>query len=63
VVASEDGRINVWDVETQEPIDEWAGNTGRILSPDDQLTAIGDDDGKIVIREMKARERRDQTFG
>ncbi|KIJ08205.1 hypothetical protein PAXINDRAFT_47059, partial [Paxillus involutus ATCC 200175] len=50
-------RINVWDVETHEPVEEWAGNTGLIwciaLSPDDQLIANGGDDGKVVIREMK----------
>jgi WD40 repeat protein len=38
-------------------IEEWASHTGRIwciaLSPDDQLAASGDVDGKIVIREMK----------
>jgi WD40 repeat protein len=50
-------RIRVWDVETHEPVEEWAGNTGLIwciaLSPDDQLAANGGDDGKVVIREMK----------
>jgi WD40 repeat protein len=49
--------IRVWDVETHEAIEEWGTHMGSIwciaMSPDDQLAASGDANGKIVIREMK----------
>ncbi|KIJ13739.1 hypothetical protein PAXINDRAFT_49894, partial [Paxillus involutus ATCC 200175] len=49
--------LRVWDVETHQPVAEWGGHEGDILcivvSPDDQLVASGDREGRIVIREMK----------
>jgi WD40 repeat protein len=49
--------LRVWDAETHQPIAEWGGHEGGILcivvSPDDQLVASGDRQGRIVIREMK----------
>ncbi|KAF8836597.1 WD40 repeat-like protein [Paxillus ammoniavirescens] len=54
---SEDKKIKVWDVETHELLAEWGNHTGGILSislsPDDRLAAIGDTNGKIVIRETR----------
>jgi WD40 repeat protein len=54
---SSDKVLRVWDVETQQSIAEWVGHDGSILciamSPDDQLVASGDREGRIVIREMK----------
>ncbi|KIK79069.1 hypothetical protein PAXRUDRAFT_834290 [Paxillus rubicundulus Ve08.2h10] len=53
----EDKRIRVWDVETHGLVEEWASQTSSIwcidMSPDDQLTASGGNDGEIVVREMK----------
>ncbi|KIJ05963.1 hypothetical protein PAXINDRAFT_103567 [Paxillus involutus ATCC 200175] len=52
-----DNVLRVWDVETQQSIAEWGGHEGGILcivvSPDDQLVASGDRQGRIIIRETK----------
>ncbi|KIJ08057.1 hypothetical protein PAXINDRAFT_43158, partial [Paxillus involutus ATCC 200175] len=52
-----DNVLRVWDVETQQSIAEWDGHEGTILcivvSPDDQLVASGDRQGRIIIRETK----------
>ncbi|KAF8837898.1 WD40 repeat-like protein [Paxillus ammoniavirescens] len=52
-----DNLLRVWDVETQQPIAEWGGHEDTVhcivVSPDDQLIASGDGEGRIVIREMK----------
>ncbi|KIJ14399.1 hypothetical protein PAXINDRAFT_169788, partial [Paxillus involutus ATCC 200175] len=52
-----DTRITIWDVETHERIEEWAGHTGDIrciaLSSDDRLAASGGVGGEIAIREVK----------
>ncbi|KAF9219596.1 WD40 repeat-like protein [Gyrodon lividus] len=53
----EDKKIRVWDVETHEFMEEWGAHTGNIwciaMALDDLLTASGDNNGKIVIREVK----------
>ncbi|KIJ11903.1 hypothetical protein PAXINDRAFT_171528, partial [Paxillus involutus ATCC 200175] len=53
----DDKRVRLWDVETHHAIGESEGHTGGIwaisLSPDDQLAAIGDTKGKLIITEMK----------
>ncbi|KAF8840638.1 WD40 repeat-like protein [Paxillus ammoniavirescens] len=55
--SASDEVLRVWDAETHQPIAEWGGHEGGILcivvSPDDQLVASGDRNGRIVIREMK----------
>ncbi|KAF8838580.1 WD40 repeat-like protein [Paxillus ammoniavirescens] len=49
--------LRAWDVETHQLTAEWGGHGAAIrsiaLSPDDQLVASGDSEGRIVIREMK----------
>ncbi|KIJ13699.1 hypothetical protein PAXINDRAFT_48180, partial [Paxillus involutus ATCC 200175] len=57
VTCSDDNTARVWDAETHQPIAEWGGHEAAIcciaMSPDDQLVASGDIEGRIVIREMK----------
>ncbi|KAF8836230.1 WD40 repeat-like protein [Paxillus ammoniavirescens] len=51
-----DELLRVWDAETHQPIAEWAHKADIICiasSPDDQLVASGDVEGRVVIREMK----------
>ncbi|KIJ05819.1 hypothetical protein PAXINDRAFT_49314, partial [Paxillus involutus ATCC 200175] len=49
--------IKVWDTETHELIEEWGSHSSWIycivMSPDDQLAASCEMNGKIVIREMR----------
>ncbi|KAF8834661.1 WD40 repeat-like protein [Paxillus ammoniavirescens] len=47
--------LKIWDVETYQLIEEWGGQAHIlciVLSPDDQLIAIGDGAGRIIVREM-----------
>ncbi|KAF9233410.1 hypothetical protein BU15DRAFT_80162 [Melanogaster broomeanus] len=52
-----DERIRVWDVETQECIEEWEGDPGSInciaISPDGQFVGSSVPEGNILVREMK----------
>ncbi|KIK91708.1 hypothetical protein PAXRUDRAFT_13641 [Paxillus rubicundulus Ve08.2h10] len=52
--------LRVWDVETHQLIADWGGHEGAIwsiaMSPNDQLFASGDSEGRIVIREMNLKE-------
>ncbi|KIK76551.1 hypothetical protein PAXRUDRAFT_18120 [Paxillus rubicundulus Ve08.2h10] len=58
----DDQVLRVWDVETHQPIADWGGHGAGIfsidMSPDDQLVASGDFEGRIVIREMDLNDGR-----
>ncbi|KAF8833850.1 WD40 repeat-like protein [Paxillus ammoniavirescens] len=54
----EDKRIRVWDIDSQQPIEELGSHTSAdicclSLSPDGRLAASGESGGNLVIREMK----------
>ncbi|KIJ13691.1 hypothetical protein PAXINDRAFT_47630, partial [Paxillus involutus ATCC 200175] len=58
--SSRDELLRVWDAETHQPIAEWAQKADIVFiasSPDDQLVASGDVEGRVVIREMKEGDR------